>query len=311
MNDVEAVEVSMIQQILMTTTRKWQREPLMGRPRVGRFRGSVLGWLTTAVLALGILGCQSPPKLDVSALQAETSQVEGVQTQYPASRMDSIVNPDPASFTLGKGDQLEINVWLHDEFNSKATVGHSGEIELPRLGRFQAEGQTISQLRDAVTKRLTKYLKDPQVTIDTSEIVSRKVYVLGEVAKPGAQVFEYDYYFWNLLAAAGGFTQDADKEKILLLRKTSDHIYRPSVIALNFAGANALGFSTPGFAVQKDDIFYVMPTGLAKAQRWADKVSAILAPVLSIERATVLWPELIKAVGGSTEATTSTVIVSP
>lgn len=257
---------------------------------------SALHWISLMALAVVVAGCQQPAKLDVSPIQT-LSMSEGTE-----------ISP---SFTLDKGDGLEVRVWRHDEFDAEPVVDQNGEIELPGLGVMLAEGRTIPEMRETIKERLKKYLKEPQVTVTSTTVVSRKVYVLGEVESPGVQVFSYDYYLWDALAHSGGFTSDADQNNVLLLRKAHEDIYRPYLVGLSFDGVTNSGFATRGFEVYKDDIIYAMPTGLAKAGRIADKISAVLNPVLSIERATVLWPELINAVSGTTGSTSSTVIVSP
>ena len=100
-------------------------------------------------------------------------------------------NPEPYQFVLGVGDEVTINVWRHDDLKRSVTIDPQGNIYLPMVGEIMASGMTISDLRQAITIRLSKYIKNPTVDINASVIQSQKYYMLGEVKTPGIDKFKH------------------------------------------------------------------------------------------------------------------------
>ncbi len=124
---------------------------------------------------------------------------------------------DP-SYLIGPEDVLHVSVWKEPEITQTVLVRPDGKISLPLLNDVQAAGLTPGQLADSVTTGLRKYLADPQVTVVVTQINSQRIYILGEVNRPGAYTLFPGMTFLQALSSAGGFTQFADLKKIYLLR---------------------------------------------------------------------------------------------
>jgi polysaccharide biosynthesis/export protein len=124
---------------------------------------------------------------------------------------------DP-SYIIGAADVLDISVWKEPDVSRTVPVRPDGKISLPLVSDVQAAGLTPSELAADLTTRLKKYLNDPQVTIIVTEINSRRVYIVGEVARPGAFPLLPDMTVLQALADAGGFTTFANTKKIHILR---------------------------------------------------------------------------------------------
>ena len=90
---------------------------------------------------------------------------------------------------------------------------------MPLLNDVQAAGLTPTQLADQITASLKKFVTDPQVTVIVTQINSQRVYILGEVTRPGAYPLLPQMTFLQALSSAGGFTQFANQKKIYLLRQ--------------------------------------------------------------------------------------------
>jgi polysaccharide export outer membrane protein len=112
-------------------------------------------------------------------------------------------------------------VWKEAEISRSVPVRPDGKISLPLLNDVQAEGLTAMELSNVITEGLKKYITSPQVTVSISEINSRRVYVTGEVTRPGAFPLLPNMTVLQALTSAGGFTQFARTKKIYVLRSES------------------------------------------------------------------------------------------
>lgn len=111
----------------------------------------------------------------------------------------------PAEFTLGAGDLLEISVAGVEDFTLPARVGADGTIRLPFLGNVRAEGLTPGQLEEKLADLLDPdYVRDPQVLVVLKEPLSRMYSVLGAVKKPGQFEIIGPVTLVSAIAAAGG-----------------------------------------------------------------------------------------------------------
>ncbi len=127
------------------------------------------------------------------------------------------VTDDPA-YVIGAQDVLDINVWKEAEITRTVPVRPDGKISLPLIKDIQAAGLTPTQLTILITEKLQKYVADPQVTVVVREINSRRIYILGEVSRPGAFQLLPSMTILQALSGAGGFTQFANPKGIYLLR---------------------------------------------------------------------------------------------
>jgi polysaccharide export outer membrane protein len=125
------------------------------------------------------------------------------------------VNSD---YKIGPQDVVRVDVWKEPDISRTIPVRPDGKISLPLLNDVQAMGLTATQLSAAIHDGLTKYLTNPQVTVTVTEINSRRVYVTGEVTRPGALALLPNMTVLQALTSAGGFTQFAKIKNIYVLR---------------------------------------------------------------------------------------------
>jgi polysaccharide export outer membrane protein len=123
-----------------------------------------------------------------------------------------------ANYKIGPQDVLRIDVWKENEISRSVPVRPDGKISLPLLNDVQAAGLTAMQLANNISEGLKKFITNPQVTVSVSEINSRRVYVTGEVTRPGAFPMLPNMTVLQALTSAGGFTQFARTKKIYVLR---------------------------------------------------------------------------------------------
>jgi len=187
-------------------------------------------------------------------------------------------------------------MWRNDDLNRIVKIDPSGKIYLPLAGEICAQGMTVSELRADIALRLSKYLVDPQVDVNATDISSQKVYVLGEVESPGTLYLESDIPVWEVISRAGGFTEDADRENLLLIREENGAA-RVSVLT---AAVKKIKDGDPVFASQlrKGDIIYVPETRIASFERFMVRLQNIINPFVTLERGIILSDEARAVIQG-------------
>ncbi len=135
--------------------------------------------------------------------------------------------PAGPTYIIHPADVLDISVWQQAQLSFKGLpVRPDGKISLPLINDVQAAGLTAMQLGEVIKDKLTKYVRDPVVTVVVSEVNSQRYYVLGEVAKAGVYPLLPGLTALQALSAAGGFTQFANPKKIYILRTINGQQYK-------------------------------------------------------------------------------------
>jgi polysaccharide export outer membrane protein len=109
-----------------------------------------------------------------------------------------------ADVRVGPGDTIIIQALAADEISKTWRVSSSGDLNLPMIGRIHVAGMTQDQLEEALTARLRKYVKEPQVNAYVGEVRSQPVVVAGAVQSPGTVQVDGAQPLFNVLAKAGG-----------------------------------------------------------------------------------------------------------
>ena len=127
-------------------------------------------------------------------------------------------NTPDADYRIGAQDVLQIDVWKEPEITRSVPVRPDGKITLPLLNDVQAAGLTPMELTAILREEFKKFINDPQVSVSVSTINSRRVYVTGEVTRPGAFPLLPGMTVLQALTSGGGFTQFAKIKSIYVLR---------------------------------------------------------------------------------------------
>ena len=194
--------------------------------------------LLLAAGLLGLSGCKSP----------KPHQTGGAM---PAA--DALNALKPASSTLGPGDMLEVRVFQEAELSGVWRVSTEGNIDFPLCGRVSVLGKTSSEAADALTHCLQNgFLKRPSVSVLIREYNSKKVFIFGEVAKPGTFPFEENMSIIQAVLLAGGFTKGAAKNSVNVTRLVEGQ-ERKIKVAVHDIGVGI----EKNFPLQPGDIIYV------------------------------------------------------
>lgn len=124
-----------------------------------------------------------------------------------------------SGFVLGPEDIVQISVWKDDNLTKEAVVRPDGMVSFPLVGDVPAAGRTVEDLRLDLTKRLTRFIPTPHVTVSPTKILSYKIYVLGRVNRPGEYLVGHYTDVLQALSLAGGLTPFAAENDIKIMRR--------------------------------------------------------------------------------------------
>lgn len=120
-------------------------------------------------------------------------------------------------YIIGLNDKLTVRVIGNTDMSGDFVVSQNGTISLPLIGAEKAAGYSERDLAKLLTKRYETFFKSPTVSVGVSGYESYRVFITGEVRKPGAYVFQEKTTLIQGLATAGGLG-DFAKGKIILHR---------------------------------------------------------------------------------------------
>src|SRR5208282_1763234 len=127
-------------------------------------------------------------------------------------------SPPAPSYVIAPEDTLHVFVWKEPELTATVPVRSDGKISLPLVNDVQAAGLTPMELAASLTQKLEQFLTKPQVTVTVTAINSQKVFVIGEVARPGPMPLLPNMTALQALSTAGGPTQFADQKHAYVMR---------------------------------------------------------------------------------------------
>lgn len=125
-------------------------------------------------------------------------------------------------YTVKPGDVLAVSVWKEPDLQGQILIRPDGGFSFPLVGEVDARGKTVNDLQQTVRERLSRYISEPVVTVAVQEVKGNKVYVIGQVNKPGEFVVNPSVNVMQALSMAGGTTPFADLNGIMILRRAGD-----------------------------------------------------------------------------------------
>lgn len=203
---------------------------------------------------------------------------------------------------IGTGDEITVRVYRNDELNLTTIVPSSGRISMPLAGDLDVTGLTVEEANQAISKKLLPYLvrptvstsivksasglpgriSDPQVSVEVLGFGGHKVLVLGEVEKPGVYVSEGGSRVLEMLALAGGATNEAQLKNVALVRPATETSPVRNAI-VNVDRALKTGDLAQNPPVQRGDVIYVPKTTVAKMAVFFKQVYEIVRPFVLVE----------------------------
>jgi len=195
-------------------------------------------------------------------------------------------------YVISPQDRLKISIYRNPEFTSETATGAGqlgqnmqnngvlvdtlGYISLPLVNRIKVAGLTQTQTSELITKKYKRYLRIPTVYV---EVLNKRVYVIGEVRKPGPVKLDREKItLLEALAFTGDLTDAAIRDNILILSRNSQNkLYIRSVDLTNFDH-----MSMANMMLKPNDIVYVQPNGWKEYKVASDNFTAPFRTIAEI-----------------------------
>ncbi|MBD3288953.1 hypothetical protein GF337_09135 [candidate division KSB1 bacterium] len=187
--------------------------------------------------------------------------------------------PSPV-YRIGAGDVLEVKFFDNDRFSRQVIVRPDGRITLEKIGDIYVDGYSPQEIDSMITLEYQDILKSPDVTIFVHQFANQKVYVMGEIQKPGGYAIEQGMTAAQAIAVAGGFKRTASRGSVLLIRKSEDGIV--SARRLNMKAFFAARPKQQDQSLIARDIIYVPRTFIANLDAFLNQFFDLILPPLDI-----------------------------
>ncbi len=192
-------------------------------------------------------GSDEPPAGALTRISVELVRAQRATPEHNPTQDLKPFLVEPSAYRIGPGDVLGIVVWGNPDFSSPTGTGtgptgnttggfavsSSGTVQLPFIGAVQAGGLTLEAFGRRVTEALRSQMRSPQVTVDVRSYRSARIYVDGEVNKPGQQAIDdVPMTLPEALDRAGGLGKSADRSAVSIIRGTKVvHVNMDSLIS--------------------------------------------------------------------------------
>jgi polysaccharide export outer membrane protein len=169
-----------------------------------------------------------------------------------SSKSALIANSGQSEFRLGPEDVIDVFVWKEPDLTTTVVIRPDGRISLPLANELEASGKTAIELQQEITEKLRQFIAQPVVNVMVKQVNSLKISVLGEVRKPNVYRIKNRVTVLDAIAMAGGFTDLARPNRVIVLRNAPAG---PQRIKVNVKQAVAEENSTPIYLQSLDTVY--------------------------------------------------------
>jgi polysaccharide biosynthesis/export protein len=213
----------------------------------------------SSLMTPGLIAQDQSPSAAKNLSEASQTAPQSAPTHVP--EIPSASNSS-SSLRLGTGDLVEISVYNVPELSTKARVSSTGDIYLPLIDYVRVGGLSADQAQSLIQQRLTDggFVKNPHVSVFVQEYASQGASVLGEVARPGVYPVLGQQRLFDVISAAGGFTEKAGQSIMVTHRSQPDKSVTVPLArnATDSPEGNIAVFPGDTIVVRKADVIYVV-----------------------------------------------------
>jgi polysaccharide biosynthesis/export protein len=199
----------------------------------------------------------------------------GCSGMEPARTVTEMAAEPVQPFNLSAGDVIDVKFCYTPELDESQIVRPDGYMSLQLIGDVPAEGKTPAGLHQELLRRFAPHLKNPKITILVRRVYDSRVWVSGEVKRPGpVQMTGKLTVLEAVMEVGGGTRPTADLSNVLIVRQKNGRQYGCLV---NLKGI-LQGRGGEQFFLQQRDVVFVPPTGITKANDWVDQYINKMVP---------------------------------
>lgn len=184
---------------------------------------------------------------------------------------------EPGDYRIQAGDQIDVKFYFNPDLNEHLVVRPDGMISLQLVPEIKAAGLTPKELTEALKREYSSELAKPELSVIMRTFTAQRVFVGGEVGKPGDKPLVGRVTVLQAIAMAEGFRDTAKTTEVVLIRRRPDG--HPQVIPLNIKSAISGADVSQDLALMPYDVVHVPRSGLAMANLFVDQSIRKMIPV--------------------------------
>ena len=223
----------------------------------------------------------TPVTTATTATTSPAAATLGASASASDSASDSASASAPSAdirYRVGRGDELSFKVIHTPELNTVAAVRSDGRVTLPLIGELPVAGLTLKELTEKIETGLSARVRRPEVAINVQgAITSQRVFIGGEVARPGVQPLVGPLTVVQAVMAAEGLKESAQPREVVVLRSDAQGARR--AIKLDLAAVMAGADGAPDILLAPYDVVIVPRSGISNVGLWVDQYIRKVLPV--------------------------------
>jgi protein involved in polysaccharide export with SLBB domain len=230
------------------------------------------GWLLfskavgAVVISHGLLACaSSPAPVPTAGPDAVPASAAPLMSAVP-------------SYRVGAGDELNFRFTHLPELNTVAQVRADGTVSLPLLGQVKVAGHSLAEVSAQVQSALSTRVRRPEVFINVQgNLPSQRVFVGGEVTKPGVQSLAGGLTVLQAVMSADGLKDTAQPRQVTVVRR--DAAGQSTVFRLDLEAVMAGRAGVSDLQLMPYDVVIVPRSGIANVGLWVDQYIRRVLPI--------------------------------
>jgi protein involved in polysaccharide export with SLBB domain len=196
----------------------------------------------------------------------------------PTAALLPPATPEPGpAYRIQLGDELHVRFIYQPDQNEQTPVRPDGRITLATTGEIAVVGLTPTELEQLIVEKSSKRLRDPEVTVIVTKLGEQRVYVGGEVARPGFVVLRPDMTLLQAVLQSGGFRKTAKLNSVLLMTPDADGQFSAARIDMQQVVESGV---PERVRLHPNDVLYVPPTWISDMNDVVDLYVRGLFPAL-------------------------------
>lgn len=200
-----------------------------------------------------------------------------VENPVPREPLDKQALLYPAQeYKIQYGDQLDIKFLYNPELNENLPVRPDGRITLQIVGDVMVVNMTPTQLAEALKAKYSAEIRKPEITVIVRQFAAQKIFIDGEVGKPGLVSLVGPMTVSQAIAQAGGFGYFARKNEVVLIRQNPAG--KPQVTVVDIEQVHRGIDMTNDVNLMPYDMVYVPRSPIGEVDKWVDQYIRQLIP---------------------------------
>jgi polysaccharide export outer membrane protein len=200
-----------------------------------------------------------------------------VEHPSPKEPLDKQAQLYPAQeYKIQYGDQLDIKFLYNPELNENLPVRPDGRITLQLVGDLMVVDMTPTQLAEALKTRYAAEIRKPEITVIVRQFAAQKVFVDGEVGRPGLVQLVGPMTVSQAIAQSGGYTYNARKNEVVVIRRNPSG--KPLVTVVDMLQYQRGQDMANDINLMPYDMVFVPNSPIGEVDKWVDQYIRRLLP---------------------------------